>query len=60
MNREALVAGGAALVAVGTLLAAAVVPGALASPERDVRPGFVGIEEMTVAHGHPCRDRRRR
>lgn len=51
MDREALLAGSAALVAVGTLLAAAVAPGALASPERDVRPGFVSIEEMTVAHG---------
>lgn len=51
MNREALLAGGAALIAVGSLLVVAVVPGALASPDRDVRPGFVSIEEMTVAHG---------
>jgi len=51
MNREALLAGCAALLVALSLVVVAVVPGALASHEDDVRPGTLNVHEMTVASG---------
>lgn len=51
MNRETLLAGAIVLVVAVSSLAAAVVPGAIASPDDDVREGSLDIEEMTIAPG---------
>jgi hypothetical protein len=51
MNREALLAGGIALLVLLSALVLAAVPGAVASHEDDGRPGALRIQEMTVATG---------
>lgn len=51
MNRETLLAGAIVLVVAVSSLAAAVVPGAIASPDDDVREGSLDIQEMTIAPG---------
>lgn len=52
MNRERILAGGVAVVVVASLLAAALVPGAVAqSREEVVRPGPVDVSEILIAHG---------
>ena len=51
MNRETLLAGAIVLVVAVSSLAAAVVPGAMASPNDDVREGSLRIQEMTIAPG---------
>ncbi|WP_224268269.1 DUF7490 domain-containing protein [Haloprofundus salinisoli] len=53
MNRETTFAAAATVVAVVSLVAAAVVPGALADPTDDgpLRPGPVQVEEVPIAPG---------
>ena len=51
MNRETMLTGGIAVVVAVSLLAAAVVPGAIAEPDEDVRSGSLQIEEVTIAPG---------
>ena len=50
MRRETALAGGAAGVALLTVVAAVVVPGALADPraDRPVRPGPVDVADMEI------------
>ena len=51
MNREALLAGGALLVVALALVSVVALPGALATPEEDVRPSVVRIVELPVSAG---------
>jgi PGF-CTERM protein len=51
MNREALLAGGALLVVALALVSVVALPGALATPEEDVRPSVVRIAELPVSAG---------
>ncbi|WP_128476208.1 DUF7490 domain-containing protein [Halorussus pelagicus] len=50
MNRDTMLAGGIAVVVAVSLLAATVVPGAIAQPESDpVRSGHLDIQEVSIA-----------
>jgi PGF-CTERM protein len=50
MNRETMLAGGIAVVVAVSLLAVAVVPGAIAETEPDpARPGHLSIQEVAIA-----------
>ncbi len=52
MNREKLLAGGIVAVVAASLVAAAVVPGAIADSDPDpVRPGHLSIQEVAIAPG---------
>ncbi|WP_162224435.1 DUF7490 domain-containing protein [Halorussus amylolyticus] len=51
MNRETALAAGIVLVVAVSLVAAAVVPGAIADTDTDVRPSYLSIEEMNIAPG---------
>ncbi|UPV74798.1 PGF-CTERM sorting domain-containing protein [Halorussus limi] len=52
MNRETMLAGGIVAVVAVSLVAVAVVPGALAETESDpVRPGHLSIQEVAIAPG---------
>ncbi|MFH5799810.1 PGF-CTERM sorting domain-containing protein [Haladaptatus sp. CMAA 1911] len=53
MKRERILAGGIALLVVVSLLAAAVIPGALAAGSREEkRPSGLRIEDVSIAPGH--------
>lgn len=51
MNREAILAGSAVVVAAAAVLVAAMVPGVLAQPEPHEPPGRIDIAEVTIAPG---------
>jgi PGF-CTERM protein len=51
VQREVALLGGFVVVVLAAGLVAALVPGAVAAPDDDEPRGFVGLREMSVAHG---------